>query len=117
MRLHLWGAGALRSVLRFPMSAARRVREQVEKEDRARLIAHFAALESRPSDVSHQLMWRPPVWHPNGVAAEDPLEKLWRLPAADGGHGILPIGGHQNSPRAAANSPHWRPRISPPVVS
>ena len=35
----------------------------------------------------------------------------------DGGHGILPIGGHRNSPRAAANSPHWRPRISPPVLS
>jgi len=33
------------------------------------------------------------------------------------GHEILPIGGHQNSPRAAANSPHWRPRISPLVLS
>jgi len=33
------------------------------------------------------------------------------------GHEILPIGGHRNSPRAAANSPHGRPRISPPVLS
>ena len=71
----------LRPVLRFPLSAARRVREQVEKEDRARLIAYFAALDSGPSDVSDQLMWRPSVRHPNGTAAEDPLEQLWRLPA------------------------------------
>ena len=33
------------------------------------------------------------------------------------GHEILPVGGHRNSPRAAANSPHGRPRISPPVLS
>ena len=81
MRLYLWAAGALRAVLKFPMSAARRVREQIEKEDRARLIAHFAALDSGPSDVAHNLMWRAPVWHPIGAAAEDPLEQLWRLPA------------------------------------
>ena len=81
MRLYLWAAGALRAVLKFPMSAARRVREQVETEDRDRLIAHFAALDAGQSDVSHQLMWRPPVWHPSGAAAEDPLEQLWRLPA------------------------------------
>ena len=33
------------------------------------------------------------------------------------GHEILPVDGHRNSPRAAANSPHGRPRISPPVLS
>lgn len=33
------------------------------------------------------------------------------------GHEILPVGGHRKSPRAAANSPHGRPRISPPVLS
>jgi len=33
------------------------------------------------------------------------------------GHEILPVGGHWNSPWAAANSPHGRPRISPPVLS
>ena len=33
------------------------------------------------------------------------------------GHEILPVGGHRNSPWAAANSPHGRPRISPPVLS
>ena len=70
MKLYLWVAGALRPVLRLPVSAARRVREQVETEDRARLIAHFAALDSRPSDGSHQLMWRPPVRHPNAAAAK-----------------------------------------------
>jgi hypothetical protein len=81
MRLYLRVAGALRPVLRFPVSAARRVREQVEEEDRARLIAHFAALDSGASDASHHLIWRLPVRHPNGTAAEDPLEQLWRLPA------------------------------------
>jgi hypothetical protein len=35
----------------------------------------------------------------------------------DGGHVILPIGGHRNSPLAAANSPHGRPSFSPPIVS
>ena len=81
MNLYPWVAGALRPVLRLPVSAARRVREQVETEDRARLIAHFAALDSRPSDGSHQLIWRPTVRQRNGAAAEDPLEQLWRLPA------------------------------------
>jgi hypothetical protein len=33
------------------------------------------------------------------------------------GHEILPMGGHREYPRPAANSPHWRPRISPPVLS
>ncbi len=33
------------------------------------------------------------------------------------GHEILPVDGHRNSPRAAANSPRGRPRISPPVLS
>jgi hypothetical protein len=33
------------------------------------------------------------------------------------GHEILPVGGHRISPRAAANSPRGRPRISPPVLS
>ena len=79
MKLYFRVAAALRPLLRVPVSAARRVREQVEKEDRARLIAHFAALDSGPRD--HQLMWRPPVRHANATAAEDPLEQLWRLPA------------------------------------
>lgn len=80
-RLYLRVVSALRPVLRLPVSAARRVRDQVEKEDRARLIAHFAALDSGTRDMSQHLMWRPPLRHPNGAAAEDPLEQLWRLPA------------------------------------
>jgi hypothetical protein len=43
------------------------------------LIAQLAALDSGPRDVSHQLMWRPPVRHPNATIAQDPLEQLWRL--------------------------------------
>lgn len=83
MRLYLRMAGALRCVLRFPVSAARRVREEVEKEDRDRVIAHFVALEAGRSDASHRLMWRPSVRHTNGTGAEDPLEQLWRLPARE----------------------------------
>jgi hypothetical protein len=71
-------AAALRGVLRFPLSAAQRIREQVEHEDRARLIARFAALEAGQSDVSHHLMWQVPVQHSD---EEDPLERLWQLPA------------------------------------
>jgi RNA-directed DNA polymerase len=40
--------------------------------------------------------------------------RTWR---GDGGHVILPTGGHQNSPLAAANSPHGRPLFSPPILS
>jgi hypothetical protein len=35
----------------------------------------------------------------------------------DGGHVILPTGGHRNSPLAAAISPHGRPFSSPPILS
>jgi hypothetical protein len=47
----------------------------------------------------------------------DRLRATLRNVSGDGGHGILPIGGHRNSTRAAAISPQWRPRISPPVLS
>jgi hypothetical protein len=45
------------------------------------LIAHFATLDAGPRDVSHPLMWGPPVRHPKAAVAQDPLEQLWRLPA------------------------------------
>ena len=35
----------------------------------------------------------------------------------DGGHVILPGGGHRNSPLAAMISPHGRPVFSPPILS
>jgi len=52
-------------------------------------------------------------------ARVDPLGTgaAFRTAARVGGHEILPVGGHRNSPRAAANSPRGRPRISPPVLS
>jgi hypothetical protein len=53
-------AGALRAALTVPVAAARRVREQADREERARLIAQFAALEP---------------------TCRDPLERLWMLPA------------------------------------
>jgi hypothetical protein len=64
-------------------------------------------------------MCRPlPLWkeNPDTLDLIEATESRNRI-VTDGGHGILPIGGHQYSPRAAANSPHWRPRISPPVLS
>jgi hypothetical protein len=83
MRLYLRIKGALRHVLTFPVSAARRVREQVEKEDRERVIAHFVALDAGRSDATHRLMWRPSVRHTNRTGADDPLEQLWKLPARE----------------------------------
>jgi hypothetical protein len=35
----------------------------------------------------------------------------------DGGHEILPVGGHRNSPVAATNSPHGWPSDLPTVLS
>ena len=64
---------------------------------------------------------RPPGADPGLVSFRPPIGKNdqpWPGPSPTvRGHDILPIGGHRNSPRAAANSPHGRPRISPPVLS
>lgn len=46
------------SLLRLLGSPTRRVREQADNEDRARLIAHFAALEHAQRDAALELMWR-----------------------------------------------------------
>jgi hypothetical protein len=53
------------------------------------------------------------------VCGSRDMEMAYDSPGQDfgGGHGILFTGGHWNSLRAAANSPHWRPGISPPVLS
>ena len=70
-----------RRLLRLLASAARRVREQAANEDRARLIAHFAAVEHAQPDAALELMWRRPARHPLIARVDDPLERLWNLPA------------------------------------
>jgi len=44
-------------------------------------------------------------------------DDLGFLDFADGGHGNLPVGGHQKSPSAAAGSPHGWPSVLPAVSS
>ena len=70
-----------RSLLRALASATRRVREPAANEDRARLIAHFAALEHAQHDPALELMWRQPARDPLITRPDDPLELLWNLPA------------------------------------
>jgi RNA-directed DNA polymerase len=43
----------------------------------------------------------------------NPIIRGW----ADGGHGMLPIGGRRNAPLVAAVSPHWWPRFLPTFLS
>ncbi len=37
--------------------------------------------------------------------------------AGDGGHGILPVGGHRKSPLAVVGSPRWWPAVLPMILS
>jgi hypothetical protein len=67
----------LGSPLQLLAGAARRVREQADREDCERLIHHFAALEHGQPDAALELMWRQPAREP----AHDLLERLWKLPA------------------------------------
>ena len=70
-----------RALIRLLASAARRVREQAANEDRARLIAHFAAVEHARPDAALELMWRRPARTPLIARVDDPLERLRNLPA------------------------------------
>lgn len=69
-----------RSLLGLFAGAARAVREQVEREEFARIDASLASLETGSSDVSQKLMAR---YSPRPVLradTDDPLELLWNLP-------------------------------------
>jgi hypothetical protein len=70
-----------RSLLRLLARATRRVREQAANQDRARLIAHFAALEHSQAHAGLELMCREPARDPLITRPDDPLERLWKLPA------------------------------------
>jgi hypothetical protein len=52
-------------------SIKRAYREQLAKEDLRLIAAHFIALDRTKGDVRHNL-----------GAQDDPLEAIWRLPAA-----------------------------------
>ena len=70
-----------RSLLGLFAGAARAVREQVDREELARIDASLASLESGLPDVSQKLMAR---YSPRPVLRADtgdPLELLWNLPS------------------------------------
>jgi hypothetical protein len=71
----------LRSLLRLPVIAARRIREQADKEEHAWLIARFALLEHSQPRAIHGLMWMRPARRAPQAGQDDPLELLWNLPA------------------------------------
>ena len=71
----------LRSLLRLPAIAARRIREQAQREEFARLDARLARLEPARPHSSHELTSRQPQHHPPRTHPDDPLELLWKLAA------------------------------------
>lgn len=70
-----------RSLLWLLAAPIRRFRDQADKEDRARLIAHFAGIDQGPADAPLGVMRRQPAYKPVRVRPGDPLEQLWELPA------------------------------------
>ena len=70
-----------RSLLGVFAGAARAVREQVDREELARIDASLASLESGLPDVSQQLMARYSLPQVLPADTDDPLELLWNLPA------------------------------------
>lgn len=63
----------------------RLVREQADREEHARLIASLAALDHAAPARGSGLMATHPVCHLRQTPTDDPLERLWRLPAWSGG--------------------------------
>jgi hypothetical protein len=71
----------LRRLFGLPRSAARRIREQADKEELERLIAHLAALDGIEQAPTLGLMTRHPARNAFRPASPDALERLWALPA------------------------------------
>lgn len=71
--------------LRLLRRAARLIREQADREEHARLIASLVALDHANHGRSRGLMAPQPVRHPKQTTPDDPLERLWSLPAWSGG--------------------------------
>ena len=73
-----------RALLWLFAAPVRRMRDQADKEDRARLIARFAGIDQGPADAPLGVMRRQPTYKPVRVPG-DPLEQLWELPARQPG--------------------------------
>jgi hypothetical protein len=69
-------------LFRLPSGVIRRIRAQTDKEERERLIARLAALDGDQPGPSLGVMSRRPGRGVATRASEDPLERLWKLPAA-----------------------------------
>ena len=64
---------------------ARLVREQADREEHARLIASLVALDHATPGTGHGIMATRSAHHPRRRPTDDPLERLWDLPAWSGG--------------------------------
>jgi hypothetical protein len=81
VELHPRAQAALRRILLLTKGVVRRIREQADEEERERLVAGLAALDGINRRPALGLMsMRPERGVPKG-AGEDPLERLWKLPA------------------------------------
>lgn len=74
MRRKRRGRGILRRVAGF-------VRVQAEREEHARIIDQLAALDRETHRAAHGLMARQPPRQAVRATVDDPLERLWELPA------------------------------------
>jgi hypothetical protein len=57
------------------------VRAQAEREEQARLIDHLAALDHARHGAARGVMAPHPPRRAVGASVDDPLERLWDLPA------------------------------------
>ena len=71
---------ATRSLLRVPLSAARAVREQVRREEFARIDARLGSSVAYPISATGLMSTESPRDVPR-ADPDDPLELLWRLEA------------------------------------
>jgi hypothetical protein len=65
--------------------AARLIREQADREEHARLVASLMALDRGIPGRTLGLMATHRSPHAEQTASDDPLERLWSLPAWSGG--------------------------------
>ncbi|MBV9414053.1 MAG: hypothetical protein JO363_03665 [Solirubrobacterales bacterium] len=71
--------------LRLLRRVARLVREQADREEHARLIASLVALDHATPGKARGLMATQSIRHLRETLTDDPLERLWSLPAWSGG--------------------------------
>jgi hypothetical protein len=78
-------AGALRPATRLVCGVMRRFREQVAKDEHARLMAELARLDD-PAGAPAPMRPRLVAAHRGHGRQGDPLEELWKLRAYRPGH-------------------------------